>query len=152
MWALDLINLHFADGRECILAKGIDPLRRMLPIPPAGLVLSANGLRSVGKSWNSGLGSPLLYKRIAAFTSAFSIAERLFSRLGQRDQAGSSESNVASATLDDRSQHPPLCAGWIDDQIKAISIGVSARPFERSDLERGESFLRMLPSLRHASA
>ena len=106
-------------------------------------MLGVNGSRRLLKGWNDHSLFAALCQRIAAGACDLTEGEGHLPRFSQGHQLAAALANVAALALNDRSQHPALCARRFDDQIKPIAVGIASRLRNGPDPNRGKRSIWM---------
>ncbi|KQO93864.1 hypothetical protein ASF33_13855 [Methylobacterium sp. Leaf92] len=150
---VDLIDAARAELREGVLLKGVAPLLGVLFVRPRGFVLAVDALDGLGEGRHNVLRFAALGQRVASLSCGLTIGQCPFMSFGQRDEASSTQADIAAATLHDEAQEPAFRTGRIDDEVETVPIGIAAGLFKLAHLHRGECLFRMpAPSLHRSSA
>src|SRR5437867_3861510 len=90
-----------------------------------------------------------LGERIATRARDPPEASSFVTRIGERHEPRGAESDVAALAGDDGSQHPPLCAGLVDEEVEAVAVRVAARTFEVANANCVQALVWVRPARFH---
>ena len=96
--------------------------------------------------------APPLGPGVGAGAGPAAVVVGSLARLGQRDQLGAAEAEVAPRAVDREALHPGLAAAagtGLDEQVQAVAVAVAPEPlrgFDRAHERRGEAVHGALPA------
>lgn len=116
-------------------------------------MLATDALDRLGEGRHNVLRFAALSQRVATFSRRRAIGQCPFARFGQRDEAGPTQADIATATLHDETQQPAFGAGRVNYEVEAIAVSIAAALFELADLYRSKCLIRVLaPTFNRSSA
>lgn len=87
----------------------------------------------------------LVPEGIASGTRDTPQARRFLARIGERNEARRSQSDILAPTFGDRPKNPAFRAGWFDEEVQTVAVGETARSFSVSNSYGGQALVRMAP-------
>jgi len=136
VFAAYLVHWHIAKSWEGVALHLLPPVGGDLGAPPTRSVRLESLPGCFTEARHSGL--TLLSKRVATAPCETAVLERLVPRLGQTDQRGAAEADVAALSVDCDSLYPTLGPAQCDVQVQRRVRPLHARLLDRPRLRNGE--------------
>ena len=122
----DLRDGNLSDPGENVGVQALQPVRRRFGIAPAGPLPLHHAPGGFGEGGNA-LGAALLRQGIPARACQLAVGQGLVPGLGQRDQGGAAESELALAAPDEEALNPAPGAAGLDEQVQPVAVTVPSR-------------------------
>ena len=94
----------------------------MPPAAPAAALLLEDALGGLGEGGHA-VGAALLCEGVAPGAGELAVGQGQLARLGERDERGGAESELAAAAADDDALDPASRSGGLDEQVQAVAVG-----------------------------